>query len=55
MVVDRVAVLDIASSQMDFSKGLQMDPVAVERDCALAFPAVAHRTRNDTLLVEKEP
>ena len=47
MVVDRVAAFDTASGQMD--------PVAVERDCALAFPAVAHRTRNDTLLVEKEP
>ena len=38
MVVDRVA-------------SGQMDPVAIERDRALAFPAVAHRTRDDTLLV----
>ena len=37
MVADRVAALDTAGSQMD--------PVAVKRDCALAFPAVAHRTR----------
>ena len=47
MVVDRVAALDTASSQMD--------SVAVERDCALAFPAVAHRTRDDTLLMKEEP
>ena len=47
MIVDRVAALDTASGQMD--------PVAVERDCALAFPAVAHGTRDDTLLVEEEP
>ena len=37
MVVDRVAALDTVGSQMD--------PVAVERDRALTFPAVAHRTR----------
>ena len=37
MVVDRVAALDTAGSQMD--------SVAVERDRSLAFPAVAHRTR----------
>ena len=47
MVVDRVAALDTAGSQMDL--------VAVERDRALAFPAVAHRTRDDTLLVKEEP
>ena len=35
MVVDRVAALDTAGSLMD--------SVAVERDRALAFPAVAHR------------
>ena len=47
IVVDRVAALDTAGSHMD--------SVAVERDRALAFPAVAHRTRDDTLLVEEEP
>ena len=47
MVVDRVAALDTASGQMD--------SIAVERDPALAFPAVAHRTRNDTLLMKEEP
>ena len=47
MVVDRVAALDTASGQMD--------PVAVERDHVLAFPAVAHRTRDDTLLMKEEP
>ena len=47
MVVDRVAALDTASGQMD--------PVAVERDRVLAFPAVAHRSRDDTLLMEEEP
>ena len=46
MVVDRVAAIDTASGQMD--------PVAMERDRALAFLAVAHRTRDDTLLVEEE-
>ena len=46
MVVDRVAALDTASGQMD--------PVAVQRDCTLAFPAVAHRTRDDTVLMKVE-
>ena len=47
MVVDRVAALDTASGQVD--------SVAVERDRALAFPAVANRTRDGTLLMEEEP
>ena len=46
-VADRVAALDTASGQMD--------SVAVERDCALAFFAVAHRTGDDTLLMKEEP
>ena len=47
MVVDRVAALDTASGQVD--------PIAVERDRALAFPAVEHRTRDDTLLMKEKP
>ena len=47
MVVDRVTALDTAGSQMD--------PVAIERDCTLAFPAESHIVPGMILLMEEEP